>query len=377
MAELKYLGIKPLIKFPILVNSYGVNWKRKDFPEGTYYRPEGEISEPVERWWVDHVGVIMGENDIIKVDGVRDWVVDLPPPQHQGVDLAIIDRVVAKVRKEQVEAEPEEKVNPNTVAGFFRLKRHAGLFGLEIEIEGNNFPDIRDSRIWKGDKDGSLRGENREYILKKPADEAGVKAALMELNKAFDEAKTVKEFSFRTSVHVHVNVQDMTKNEIARFLYLSHLLEAPLVHFSGAHREGNRFCLRATDAPQQYENLETMLFNKSFNYVPDIQQAKYAAINLVPIKELGSVEFRSMRGTCDTDLIMEWIGIINRIRTMSLKFHNVKEIADLYLAKGPAALFKKVFTPNQRKLLKYPEMEEKIRTAFSYMINIPYMYKEV
>lgn len=98
--------------------------------------------------------------------------------------------------------------------------RKAGLLGVEVEVETlkGELPRIHDDlAAWNVTHDGSLRGESAEYVFKEP-------------------------LGPRASVHVHVNVLEMTKQQLDNFLYSYLLLEDVLMSFCGEGREGNRFC---------------------------------------------------------------------------------------------------------------------------------------
>src|SRR5690349_22399742 len=141
------------------------------------------------------------------------------------------------------------------------VKETKGDIGIEIEVEGNKFPKhayegydaVDPERIpkqWDYHRDGSLRGEdNAEYVLKKPLKFSEVPKAINDLWQMFSDYGTVLDVSNRTSVHVHLNVQDFYINRLCSFaaMYLS--VEDILTGWCGDHRVGNLFCLRAKDTP--------------------------------------------------------------------------------------------------------------------------------
>ena len=47
---------------------------------------------------------------------------------------------------------------------------------------------------------------------------------------------------------------------------------------------------------------------------------KYSALNLLPIKELGSIEYRHMPGTLDIQKLLVWIDLISRIKIAAYKW---------------------------------------------------------
>ena len=106
-----------------------------------------------------------------------------------------------------------------------------GDLGIEIEVEGLNLPVIRS--YWNEEYDGSLRGECKEFVLKKPSSLAGVVKALNHLDKAYIERGTEVFESVRAGVHVHVNVQKLTTVELFSFMTAYIIFEDLLVNFCG------------------------------------------------------------------------------------------------------------------------------------------------
>lgn len=198
-----------------------------------------------------------------------------------------------------------------------------GLIGMEVEVEGNNLPQEIPS-YWKVETDNSLRGEAKEYILKRPFDPKSVSKAIDILVKA--TANSELHFSHRTSVHVHINVCSLTRNQLINFLFISYFFDKTLSRFGGREIKGNRFALRISDAEGQLQLFSKLACKKESWIVPDIQSGKYAAINLAPVRKYGSVEFRSMRGTLDPVVLKNWVSMIVALYNFSLKFSTIKEM---------------------------------------------------
>jgi hypothetical protein len=160
-----------------------------------------------------------------------------------------------------------------------------GDVGLEIECEGVGFKKV-DNDFWRCEDDGSLRGvypsTRIEYVLRKPIPVDQVKAAVINLKAALPNA--VPEFSFRTSVHVHVNVLELTEAQLLTFIYTYLLLEEPLMSLCGKERKGNRFCLRYQDADGM-SGVLSQVFSKGVNSLGNYGEGdiRYAAMNLAAI----------------------------------------------------------------------------------------------
>lgn len=244
-----------------------------------------------------------------------------------------------------------------------------GTFGIEVEVEGANLLKAIAGK-WTDKDDGSLRGESREYVLRKPLKLNEAKASIIDLKKALDKNKAVLDFSFRTSVHVHVNVLDMTKKELHCFLYLSHLFEDALVNYSGHPRVGNRFCLRCCDAEYKLVSMFSFFKEKSgFRHLNE-EHLKYSAINIAPVATQGSVEFRSMRGTLDENVLHPWLDVLANLKIIA-KETTVAELAK-EASNSPNSLIKKVFGPHL-PVFDYPSIKDDLRKNYSMLIEMPYL----
>lgn len=284
-----------------------------------------------------------------------------------AVPRAAAPRVVARKKVEVKPVKEKNDMAPDSVGRYIGVATK-GTFGIEIEVEGRNLLQAIAGK-WTDKADGSLRGESREYILRKPLDLDIAKEALVDLNKALTSNKAVLDFSFRTSVHVHVNVLDMNKKTLHSFLYLSHLFENALVNYSGTERTGNRFCLRCSDAEYKVGIMYDFLTRDGFMGLNE-DVIKYSAINLAPITTQGSVEFRSMRGTLDTAILNPWLDVLQNIRNMS-QIMSVKDIA-AEATSAPKELIEKVFG-DYLPLFNYSGIEQDLRRNYSMLIEMPHL----
>jgi hypothetical protein len=195
------------------------------------------------------------------------------------------------------------------------------------------------------------------------------KAAVCDLKKALDAHKAKLDFSFRTSVHVHVNVLSFTKQQLLSFLYLSHLFESALVRYSGEQRIGNRFCLRCSDAEDQVGALYHIFTEGGFQHTAEDRQ-KYSAINICPLTAQGSVEFRSMRGTLDENILHPWLDVLHNTWKLSQEM----SVAQIALAARDflEGLSERVFGEHL-SLFQYPGLQMDVRNNYSMLIEMPYL----
>lgn len=235
-----------------------------------------------------------------------------------------------------------------------------GLFGIEVEVEGAMLPREDPTGVWKVVADGSLRGECAEYVLRTPLDLDKAKNGIIHLNKLLENS--LINMSYRTSVHVHVNIIHMRMSQLRRFVYTSYLLENLLVHFSGEDRIGNRFCLRVADAEGQLQAIGSVISAEGQIYRLSNDEFKYAAINLVPIRGQGSVEFRSMQGTTDVGTISTWLGMLDKIVSFAKSSEMPCRDISEWAAQGPEDFLNYVMG-EYAQFLKFPEFEDGIRRA--------------
>jgi hypothetical protein len=258
-----------------------------------------------------------------------------------------------------------------TLRQILGLHKTVGDFGIEIEVEGTE--KIVDDPRWKSDRDGSLRGANREYILHRPIPREDVRDALSCLAAELEYEPI--DFSFRTSVHVHVNVQELTYVQLLNMIYTYLLIEEPLMTYCGKERKGNRFCLRLQDAEGMLETF-TMLFKGQENALGLIPRdmVRYAAINIESVIKYGSLEFRAMRGNLDVEYITTWTEALYRIREFAKHVENPAQIYELFASEDPKSFLKRILGDVYHAFI-YPKMVEEIQRSFSLSLDLPYAYK--
>jgi hypothetical protein len=163
--------------------------------------------------------------------------------------------------------------------------------------------------VWIGEvgfmRDNSLRNNGVEVVTA-PCD---YDTALSLFKKIHTDYVKVGEdaYTARTSIHVHVNVLPWTLEQLDSFVLLYALLEP--VFFSRAEgRKHNIHCvpLNFTSLPVKYSAGVSHLLQ---------MWSKYTAFNLLPIKTLGTVEFRHLHGTGDYTTYLQWLFLIKSLWT--------------------------------------------------------------
>lgn len=260
------------------------------------------------------------------------------------------------------------------VSSIIKKSCPEGEVGIEVEAEGKNL-QIAETDLWRTEKDGSLRGNfpesAAEYVLKKPLPRNLVGAALDELIQL--QKNATLSFSFRTSVHIHINVGDLTEEQLRCFTYAYALLEEPLINFCGKARKANRFCLRIQDAERALFYLQDF-YERGIETLRGVSgdDIRYSAMNLAALYKYGSLEFRAMRGTLDKGVIQNWISALLAVKDWSINQETPKQIFDHFQTVGPAAFLNEVLGELAPQFT-YPKMEQDMLLSCSLSINLPYV----
>jgi hypothetical protein len=237
-----------------------------------------------------------------------------------------------------------------SVGVLLSRKPTSGTVGLEIEVEGNKFKvpeghkgthhavQMPDLPFWSYVHDGSLRGkDNAEYVLSKPIAFDEVAPAVKSLWDMFAAYGSVLDESNRTSVHVHLNCQSFHFNRLTSLMALYFAFEEVLTAWCGEHRTGNLFCLRAKDAPAIISQVRK--FIKTDGKIELRDHLHYSGLNTSSLHKFGSLEIRTMRGVTDPSLILDWVGILQRLYELSADFPDPRDICGMFSQGGPVAFF--------------------------------------
>ena len=187
-------------------------------------------------------------------------------------------------------------------------KRENFFAGVECEIESlldidQQFPNFMNK------EDHSLRNNGREFISV-PLNRIDLETSFKTLHSTIAYRNKGDAFSPRTSTHVHVNCHGLSMEEVKQLILLYALFEELFFSMVSADRRNNIHCvpLSETMLPQSY--------NKPLESLVSIWQ-KYTALNILPLKSQGTVEFRHLHGTNDVELFHQWLTYLENIFTLS------------------------------------------------------------
>lgn len=225
-----------------------------------------------------------------------------------------------------------------------------GQVGLEVEVEGTKFPKppgsegtsrpvpLPETKFWSYVHDGSLRGaDNAEYVLTSPVSFADVPVAVDELFARLDKHGSKIADSNRTSIHVHLNVRDFFLNRLTSLMCLWIIFEGPLTEWCGENRVGNLFCLGTKDTAGTISHLKRFIkSNMSYGLRDGLH---YSGMNAHAVMKKGSLEFRTLQGTREPNVIKTWVRILKRLYDLSAEYSDPRTIVEGFSGMGPLAFF--------------------------------------
>lgn len=224
----------------------------------------------------------------------------------------------------------------------YSMLQETALIGIEIEVE-NIREAVPITHYWNSKEDNSLRHFGVEFTsipLRAKQVEYAMNHLYENLYKYNDPA-----FSPRTSVHVHLNVRDMTWEQIKTFVLLYSIFERHFFLIAGSAREKSIFCVPLYKSGQLYD-------------LPHLEQrhrnwSKYNALNCGTIvgndqgcPAFGTIEFRHLYGTANTETIVDWVNNILCLRQAAIQYTYQDAFALLIRANSTSeylTIYKKIF----------------------------------
>lgn len=165
------------------------------------------------------------------------------------------------------------------------------LAGIEIELE-NMTVSPPNFNYWEAKSDGSLRNSGMEFVCSSPWGGRDLYNAAIEID-SFLFGNSPDE-SWRCSTHVHVDVRNMNVPQLKRLILAYIVYERILFKCSGWHRYKNNFCVALGFAQDQLSILARAWDKDDEDFLRTIVSSwdKYTSLNLLPMGNFGSVEFR-------------------------------------------------------------------------------------
>jgi hypothetical protein len=176
--------------------------------------------------------------------------------------------------------------------------------GIECEIECVRSPR-ENFDIFKATHDGSLRNDGLEFISE-PSEKLQLVEGFKKLHARLAFTEVDDPFSPRTSTHVHINCRSLTAGQVKNLIMLYVLYEEFFFAMVKPERRGNIHCVPLS------ETYLCSFYSKPLDYLRQ-RWHKYTALNILPLGELGTVEFRHLQGTDDASLLEEWLTTLENL----------------------------------------------------------------
>lgn len=252
--------------------------------------------------------------------------------------------------------------------GIIPIKHKDVIMGVEIELE--NIHDGYKIGTNTTTEDGSLKVHGMEFVtipLK-------LRYLEVELTRIFRGLKAPL-VSSRCSTHVHMNVRDMTPDQLLNMVMLYTIFERGLYRLTG-DRWNSNFCVPIGLNPKILDNAFY-----HWNGVSQWSWNKYMGLNLCPIwggdgsKKIGTVEFRQMHGSTDVKEIIGWCNMIAALKRAAQSMDQeelIAHIRTMNTTSGYYWLVREVFGKWGKLLSHQPTFATDVETAISLLkMTIP------
>lgn len=236
------------------------------------------------------------------------------------------------------------------------------LYGLELEIE--NCDPAWATAGWAAVEDHSLRNSGWEFVGKPMTYSVQYHALQTFFNK--NKPKLIVDdhgmptldsnYSDRTSIHVHTNCQNITTEQLSSICLIYQVFEKLLFNFIGNDRNKNIFCVPWHETQLSYRIINNL---EKGDVLPVRRWQKYTALNLLPLQDKGTIEWRHMHGNADLVFISNWLKLIGRIYAFALA-NSIKDIKNMFVNLNTSSMYNRsmdmVFGP-EADLLRIPGFE--------------------
>lgn len=190
------------------------------------------------------------------------------------------------------------------------------FYGIEIELEQIRLASVPPS-LWTYEGDGSLRNRGMEFKSIEPLPIATAKDSLIMLDDFFERHGMEPEANDRCSVHIHMDVRDMSNNQIYNMLCNYSLIEPMFFAHVAEHRADSHFCVPYYHCRDTARAIMNAIKDHEPNEV-SMQGRKYMALNVLPMYRFGSVEWRHFPAVLPVKRVIPWLDLIDTIKTASL-----------------------------------------------------------
>lgn len=179
------------------------------------------------------------------------------------------------------------KREPRLTAEHPGLVMQCGV-GIELELEGVSNIEVP---LWNCTEDGSLRN-GCELVCAQPYNGQQLFRAIHNVCEAVNNSGA--EGTWRCSTHVHVDMRDADSNIVKKAILGWAFYEKLMFKCSGFHRYRSNFCPAFAVVQAQVMNASEAFNYDDSTFFSEIvgHWDKYTSMNLLPLSQYGSMEFR-------------------------------------------------------------------------------------
>jgi hypothetical protein len=185
------------------------------------------------------------------------------------------------------------------------LRRKQNKIGIEVELENIRYePEVLDP-YWTVETDGSLRGTHaREFKFSRPQTGERALTAIRKLTSGvYLHSDSISQ---RTSVHVHVDIRNMTVSQLAEMFIWYSMYEYLFFNYYAKDRVKSNFAVPVHWQRRLHKQMFKTLFDSGVEHDQRLGSSasvrrglqirmgvnKYSALGLKRLGDLGTVEFR-------------------------------------------------------------------------------------
>lgn len=253
--------------------------------------------------------------------------------------------------------------------GRIKVKHKDVFVGVELEIEGVD-DHIVIPNSFGAVEDNSLKINGLEIV----SIPIKLKYLEVELNRVLNPIKDKILLSSRCSTHIHMNVRDMTVEQINNMVMLYMIFEKSLYKLSG-NRWNNNFCVPLFMCQGVVEN-----WFKYEHSMSGWDWYKYTGLNLRPMFSgdngalpLGTAEFRQLHGTIDVPEIINWCNLITSLKRAAQSFQREDLLAHIRIMKSSSGYFwlaNQVFGGLARQISSQPTFIDDVESCLTVLNGV-------
>lgn len=266
--------------------------------------------------------------------------------------------------------------------------KESDLFGLEVEIERvqgamegwSSF--VTEVFPWSLHGDGSLRNHGCEFISRAASYE-DMRRMIPSLFLLIKKYSPNADFSWRTSIHVHMNVRDLTATQLMDMIILYLIFENSLFQYASASRKQSIFCVPLLESKGVLRKILSLWDAAHKNKGPSFRSSiidlqtvweKYGSLGIFQLRNYGTLEFRHFPGTWDVKKILGWLGLIQQLKNCAREITH-EELVQTILTINTLShysAFREAIFGDSSQLLNFPTFEGDVAVGVMRLKEILY-----